>query len=59
MTETIQIFLAMGGYAGFVWPAYALAAAVLAGLLLGSLRQLRKAEAALEALGGQRGRPRP
>ena len=25
----------MGGYAGFVWPAYALAAIVLVGLLVG------------------------
>jgi len=27
-------FLAMGGYAGFVWPAFGLAAVVMAGLLL-------------------------
>jgi heme exporter protein D len=41
----------MGGYAPFVWPAYALAAIVLVGLLAVSLRQLRKAEAELAALG--------
>jgi heme exporter protein D len=52
--ETIQTFLDMGGYAGFVWPAYVLAAAILAGLLLVSLRQLRKAEADLAALAAQR-----
>jgi len=51
MTNTIQDFLAMGGYAQFVWPAYALAAVVLVGLLAISLRQLRKAEAELAALG--------
>jgi heme exporter protein D len=51
MTDTIQTYLAMGGYAGFVWPAYALAAIVLVGLLAISLRQLRKAEAELAALG--------
>jgi len=51
MTGAIQTFLAMGGYAGFVWPAYALAAIVLVGLLALSLRQLRKAEADLAALG--------
>jgi heme exporter protein D len=51
MTDTIQTFLTMGGYAGFVWPAYALAAIVLVGLLAISLRQLRKAEAELAALG--------
>ena len=43
----------MGGYAGFVWPAYALAAAVLLGLALVSWRQLRKVEAELQALGAQ------
>ena len=58
MTEAIQDFLAMGGYAGFVWPAYALAAVVLVGLLVGSLRQLRKAEADLAALGPSRPRER-
>ena len=51
MTDTVQNFLAMGGYAAFVWPAYALAAIVLVGLLIVSLRQLRKAEAELAALG--------
>ena len=51
MTETVQTYLSMGGYAPFVWPAYALAAIVLVGLLAISLRQLRKAEAELAALG--------
>jgi len=51
MMETIQAFFAMGGYAAFVWPAYALAGIVLVGLLIVSLRQLRKAEAELAALG--------
>ena len=51
MTDAIQNFFAMGGYAPFVWPAYALAAVVLIGLLVTSLRQLRKAEAELAALG--------
>jgi heme exporter protein D len=59
MSDSIQTFLAMGGYAEFVWPAYALAAGILAGLLLVSLRRLRKAEADLEALGLQRPKPRP
>jgi heme exporter protein D len=48
----------MGGYAGFVWPAYALAAILLVGLLAASLRQLRKAEAELAALGPSRARER-
>ena len=38
-------FLAMGGYAGFVWPAFGLAAVVMAGLVLVSLRELRAREA--------------
>ena len=59
MMGALQNFLAMGGYAAFVWPAYALAAMVLAGLLATSLRQLRKAEAELAALGLSRPRERP
>ena len=46
----IERFLAMGGYAAFVWPAFAVAAAVLAGLLVVSLRGLRRREAALALL---------
>ncbi|MEX0815723.1 MAG: heme exporter protein CcmD [Dongiaceae bacterium] len=46
----IEQFLAMGGYAAFVWPAFAVAAAVLVGLLVVSLRTLRRREAALAAL---------
>ena len=34
-------FFAMGGYAAFIWPAYALTAAVLIGLWALSLRSLR------------------
>ncbi len=43
-------FLAMGGYAAFVWPSYALAALVLLGLLIASLKGLREAEATVKAL---------
>jgi len=49
----------MGGYAAFVWPAYALAVAVLVGLLLVSLRQLRRSEAELTAQRGGRPETRP
>ena len=48
--ESLAEFLAMGGYAGFVWPAYLIMAAVLAGLLVASQRSLKSAEAALRAL---------
>ena len=35
-------FLAMGGYAGFVWPAYGVAVAVLGGLAAHSWRRYRE-----------------
>ena len=34
----LTAYLAMGGYAGFVWPAYGIAGAVLGGLALQSWR---------------------
>jgi len=43
-------FFAMGGYALYVWPAMAIVAVVLIGLLLESLRQLTAAEVELSAL---------
>ena len=43
-------FLAMGGYAGFVWPAFGLADVVMAGLVLVSLRELHAREAEVAAL---------
>jgi heme exporter protein D len=49
--ESFAQFLAMGGYAAFVWPAYAIAAVVMIGVLAQSLRALRAREAELAALG--------
>ena len=43
-------FLEMGGYGGYVWPAFGATALVLVGLLLASVRSLRAKEAALMAL---------
>ena len=43
-------FFAMGGYAAFVWPAYAIVAVVLIGLLVLSLKVLRRNEATLRLL---------
>lgn len=43
-------FLAMGGYAAYVWPAFGFAAAVLLGLLWQSWRAARRREAELEQL---------
>jgi heme exporter protein D len=46
----IGAFLAMGGYAGFVWPAYGVAFAVLGGLALLSWRRYRESSVSLERL---------
>ncbi len=46
----LDAFLAMGGYAGYVWPAYTAAAIVLGGLLAWSLAGYRRAQRELEAL---------
>ena len=56
--DEIRTFLAMGGYAGYVWPAFAVAALVLAWLTIDSLRRLRRAQAGLAARDslGRRGR---
>ena len=40
----------MGGYAGFVWPAYAIAAAVLGGLATHFWRRYRASRDALAGL---------
>ena len=48
--ETLHDFLAMGGYAAYVWPAYAVAALLLGGLAIASWRKLRAAERALAML---------
>jgi heme exporter protein D len=48
--RAIEAYLAMGGYAVFVWPAYAVALTVLGGLALWSWRRRRHALLALERL---------
>ena len=49
-------FLAMGGYAAFVWPSYGFAALVMAGLALASRRALSHSARQLAALeAGDRG----
>jgi heme exporter protein D len=48
--ERIREFLAMGGYAVYVWPAYLIAALVMGGQVAVTLRALRRREAALSAL---------
>jgi heme exporter protein D len=55
-------FLAMGGYARFVWPAYGVAVLVLVGMAAISLRAWRRQRqlwAALETVRPQRRPPSP
>jgi heme exporter protein D len=51
-------FLAMGGYALYVWAAWGVAVAVLAGLFLASLARARALGRRLDAMTGRR-RPAP
>ena len=53
----IAAFLAMGGYADFVWPAYGVALVVLTGLATDSWRRYRQSTVVLDRL-QQRRRPR-
>ena len=46
---SVDHFLAMGGYARFVWPAFAMALIVLGGLLAESLITYRKRQRELAA----------
>jgi heme exporter protein D len=62
--DRLTDFLAMGGYAVFVWPAFALTAVVMIGLLVSTLRRLRANErmlAQMQAAAPRRDRrgPRP
>ncbi|HEX7966633.1 MAG TPA: heme exporter protein CcmD [Stellaceae bacterium] len=50
-------FLAMGGYAGYVWPAYGAAVIVLGGLLVWSFAGYRRVQR--ELVGLQRDERRP
>jgi heme exporter protein D len=45
--ETLDHFLAMGGYARFVWPAYALALIVLGGFAIETIVTYRSRRRAL------------
>ena len=48
--ESLSTFLAMGGYGGFIWPAFGIVFTVLTGLLLFSMHSLRSNEATLRTL---------
>jgi heme exporter protein D len=51
----VGAYFAMGGYAVYVWPAFALTAAVLGGLALYSWRRYRDSVRSLERLQRQLG----
>ena len=53
--SAVSAYFAMGGYAVYVWPAYALAAAVLGGLALFSWQRYRDSVRNLERLQRQMG----
>jgi len=53
--NAVLSWFAMGGYAGFVWPAYGVAAAVLGGLALFSWRRYRRSDDTLARLQEQTG----
>jgi heme exporter protein D len=55
MNNALADFFAMGGYAGFIWPAYGIAALVLICVLLVSLLQLRQAREMLRRYDSQPG----
>jgi heme exporter protein CcmD len=57
MSGGLGNWLAMGGHAQFIWPAYFLTAAALVGLLVHSLRALRARESELAKTEGRQSRP--
>lgn len=50
----LDAFFAMGGYAAYIWPSYALAIGGTGFLTIGAIRRYRAAERALAALQGRR-----
>lgn len=64
MTQAMHDYLLMGGYAGFIWPAYGVAALVLIAFAFDSWRRvhqattaLRRLESEVAARGGNKTRP--
>ncbi len=48
--DALSSYFYMDGYAGFIWPAYAIVTVVLVGLWVISRRSLRDAERTLDKL---------
>jgi heme exporter protein D len=51
----MSAYFAMGGYAAFIWPSYALAVVLLIGVFTLAARRLDAAARALDALGEETG----
>ncbi len=51
-------YFAMGGHAAFIWSAYAVATVVMIGMLVASLRSLRRQQQAVRLLEEARGKGR-
>ncbi len=51
----MEEFFAMGGYAGFIWPAYGVTVIVLIAVLVGTWQGLKRRRRQLEALQAARG----
>ncbi len=54
--DRIATFFAMGGYAAYVWPAFAVAAVVMAALVVSTMLTLRRRERELAQIEETRGR---
>jgi heme exporter protein D len=50
VSPAVTKFLAMGGYAAYVWPAYGVTVVVLGGLLIWSLGAYRRRQRELDRL---------
>ncbi len=51
--DAIRHYLAMGGYAAYVWPAYGIATVVLVGLAWQTLRSVARSERELAEIEAQ------
>jgi heme exporter protein D len=59
MSDGLDSFFDMGGYGAFVWPAYALVAALLVWLLVARIGRLKRRESELARLEQARDSERP
>ncbi|MGH6881439.1 heme exporter protein CcmD [Hypericibacter sp.] len=59
MSDGLGSFFDMGGYGAFVWPAYALVAALLVWLLVNRIGRLKRRESELARLEQARESERP